>query len=143
MIKKISLYVLIGLLYSSASYAIPNSAQYLKCMEKESTDTGTAKCYENEIKYFEKIAEGKLKEIKNWDKYAHLVKSKEYNIDNQYRAFQEFLDGFCKYYVKAKHGQGYSDRYLEADCKIGYVQMFAGYLNGVIDKGANTCGEGE
>lgn len=125
----------------STAYAIPNSEEYLKCMDRESSDAGTAKCYENEIKYFEKMTKEKLKEIKNWDRFEHLVKSKEYNIDDQYKAFQEFLDGFCKYYVKAKHGQGYSDRYLEADCKIGYIQMFAGYLNGIIMKGGDSCGE--
>lgn len=141
MIKKIGLSLVVGMLYCSSALAIPNSEQYLKCMEKESSDAGTAKCYEDEIKYFEKMTKENMKEMKKWDRYEHLVKSKEYNIDDQYKAFQEFLDSFCAYYVRAKQGQGYSDRYLEADCKIGYVQMYAGYLSGVITKGAHSCGE--
>lgn len=139
MFKKVSLAVIAGILYSQPAAAIQNSAEYTACMARESSDAGTTKCYENEIKYFEKMTDDNLKYMKDWQRYSKLVNSKEYGLDDQYKAFTDFLDSFCRYYVKAKENQGYSKAYLEADCRLGYVQMYAGYLQGLITKGASPC----
>lgn len=143
MFKKLSLYLIGSVFLCVNVWAIPNSAEYTRCMARESSDSGTAQCYENEIKYFEDMTKDNLKYIKEWNRYEKLVQSKEFNIDVQYQAFNDFLDSFCEYYVASKQNQGYSDRYLNADCRLGYTQMFAGYLKGLIVKGSDSCGEGE
>ena len=143
MFHKGCLFLAVAALLSFDALAISNSEEYTNCMKREASDKGTTKCYEKEIKYFEDMTKDNLKKIKAWDKYASLVNDKEYGIDKQQQAFQDFLDSYCQYYVQANQNTGYSKEYLDADCRIGYVQMFAGYLNGLITMGSSLCADEE
>lgn len=142
MIKnKFFLTILFTLILSTQALAIPNSQEYQDCMQKESSDAGTAQCYENEIKYFQNMTDENIPLMKKHPELGIIANSQQYNIDEQYKAFNAFLKDYCKYYVKAKQGEGYSDRYLLADCQLGYIQMYAGYLKGLFVKASDSCGE--
>ena len=126
---------------ATSAWAIQNSQEYLQCMKTESSDAGTARCYENEVKYFRDMAKEKLPEVKKLEKVAQFALNPAYDLEKQYQAFNNFLESYCKYYVKRKQNQGYSDKYLQADCELGFVQMYAGYTSGLIAKGTDPCGE--
>lgn len=127
------------LIYPQNVSAIQNSEAFILCADKEASDSGMTKCYQNEIKYFEGIIKDNIKKIKEWDVFDKLTQNKEYDLDSQYKNLKTFTDDYCEYYVKAKQNNGYSDAYLEAECRLGFIHMYAGSLSGIITFAGSLC----
>ena len=140
--RKLTLFTAAALLLgASNAMAISNSDAFSRCVDSESSDAGLTKCYQNEIKYFQKMITDNIKYIKEWDLFDNLTQNEDYDLDTQYKYLVKYIDEYCPYYVQARQNDGYSNKLLEAKCRLGYIQMHAGYLTGVIHIASSGCEE--
>ncbi len=137
--NKLILMSLMLSLYSFNCQAITNSEEYNNCIKNSSSDEAMTKCMQNEIKYFEKMIKDDVTEMKKIEFFQPLMTQKEYNIDMQKKFLDDFLNSYCRYYTTALAQSGYSKDYLDAECRLGFMQMHAGYQSGNMIVGLSGC----
>ena len=54
MLKKISILAVFGVCLSFNAWAVPNDAEFTKCLKNNSTDAGLTKCYRQETEATQK-----------------------------------------------------------------------------------------